>query len=51
LHFLLQELQTFDRGFKSGQLTHTETALAHLVTLFIKPVPKVFALQQLIAGD
>ncbi len=51
LHFLLQELQTFDRGFKSGQLTHTETALAHLATLFIKPVPKVFSLQQLIAGD
>jgi DNA polymerase-3 subunit delta len=51
LHFLLQELQVFDRSFKSGQLSHPETALAHLVTLFIKPVPKVFALQQLVAGD
>jgi DNA polymerase-3 subunit delta len=51
LHFLLQELQVFDRSFKSGQLSHPETALAHLVTLFIKPVPKVFALQQMVAGD
>lgn len=51
LHFLLQELQTFDRGFKSGQLPHVETALAHLVTLFVKPVPKVFSLQQLVASE
>lgn len=51
LHYLLQELQCFDRSFKSGQLQHVETALAHLVTLFIKPVPKVFSLQQRVAGD
>ncbi len=51
LHFLLQELAAFDRAFKSGQLSHPATALAHLVTLFIKPVPKVFALQQLLAAQ
>ncbi len=45
--FLIQELACFDRAFKSGQLSSTETALAHLVTLFINPVPKVFSLQQL----
>lgn len=47
LHFLIQELACFDRAFKSGQLSSTETALAHLVTLFINPLPKVFSLQQL----
>ena len=49
LHHLVQELACFDRGFKSGQLAHPEVALAHLVTLFIKPVPKLFSLQQQLA--
>jgi DNA polymerase III subunit delta len=49
LHYLVQELACFDRGYKSGQLTHPEVALAHLVTLFIKPVPKLFSLQQQLA--
>lgn len=47
LHFLIQELACFDRAYKSGQLSSVETALAHVVTLFINPVPKVFSLQQL----
>jgi DNA polymerase-3 subunit delta len=46
LDYLLQELAAFDRLYKSGQLTNSEVALAHLVTLFIKPVPKAFSLQQ-----
>ena len=50
LHHLVQELACFDRGFKSGQLVHSEVALAHLVTLFIKPVPKLFSLQQQLAS-
>lgn len=50
LHHLVQELACFDRGFKSGQLAHPEVALAHLVTLFIKPVPKLFSLQQQLAS-
>lgn len=48
LQFLLQELNAFDRGFKSGQLTAVHTALAHLVTLFINPVPRLFSLQKLL---
>lgn len=48
LQFLLQELNAFDRGFKSGQLSSIHTALAHLVTLFIKPVPRLFSLQKLL---
>lgn len=50
LSFLVQELACFDRGYKSGQLPHPQVALAHLVTLFIKPVPKVFSLQQQLSG-
>jgi DNA polymerase III subunit delta len=46
LDYLLQELAAFDRLYKSGQLSNTDVALAHLVTLFIKPVPKAFSLQQ-----
>lgn len=46
LHYLVQELACFDRGYKSGQLSHPQVALGHLVTLFIKPVPKLFSLQQ-----
>lgn len=46
LNFLIQELACFDRGVKSGQLASVETALAHLITLFINPIPKVFSLQQ-----
>ncbi|SEI01349.1 DNA polymerase III, delta subunit [Rheinheimera pacifica] len=46
LDYLLQELAAFDRLYKSGQLTNSEVALAHLVTLFVKPVPKAFSLQQ-----
>lgn len=45
LDYLLQELAAFDRLYKSGQLTNSDVALAHLVTLFIKPVPKAFSLQ------
>jgi DNA polymerase III subunit delta len=45
LDYLLQELAAFDRLYKSGQLSNTDVALAHLVTLFIKPVPKAFSLQ------
>lgn len=48
LQFLLQELNAFDRGFKSGQLPSSNTALAHLVTLFINPVPRLFSLQKLL---
>lgn len=48
LQFLLQELNAFDRGFKSGQLSSIHTALAHLVTLFINPVPRLFSLQKLL---
>ena len=46
LDYLLQELAAFDRLYKAGQLDHTDVALAHLVTLFVKPVPKAFSLQQ-----
>lgn len=49
LQHLLQELACFDRALKSGQLPHPEVALAHLVTLFINPVPKLFSLQQQLA--
>lgn len=45
LHYLLQELAAFDRGFKAGQLPHPPTALAHLVSLFVNPLPKTFSLQ------
>lgn len=48
LQFLLQELNAFDRGFKSGLISTPASALAHLVTLFINPVPKVFSLQKLL---
>ncbi|MEH8020045.1 DNA polymerase III subunit delta [Rheinheimera metallidurans] len=51
LDYLLQELAAFDRLYKSGQLSNAEVALAHLVTLFIKPVPKVFSLQQQASYD
>lgn len=51
LNYCLQELAAFDRAYKSGQLQHTELALAHLVSLFISPVPKVFSLQQLYSND
>ena len=47
--YLVQELACFDRAYKSGQLPHPEVALGHLVTLFIKPVPKLFSLQQQLA--
>lgn len=46
LDYLLQELAAFDRLYKAGQLSNSDVALAHLVTLFIKPVPKAFSLQQ-----
>lgn len=46
LDYLLQELAAFDRLYKSGRLGNTEVALAHLVTLFIKPVAKTYSLQQ-----
>ena len=46
LDYLLQELAAFDRLYKSGQLSNTEVALAHLVTLMLKPVAKTFSLQQ-----
>lgn len=49
LQHLLQELACFDRALKSGRLPHPEVALAHLVTLFINPVPKLFSLQQQLA--
>lgn len=48
LQFLLQELNAFDRGFKSGLISTPASALAHLLTLFINPVPKVFSLQKLL---
>lgn len=48
LQFLLQELNAFDRGFKSGLLTAPHTALGHLITLFINPVPRLFSLQKLL---
>lgn len=51
LDYLLQELAAFDRLYKGGQLSNTEVALAHLVTLFVKPVPKAFSLQQLVSYD
>ncbi len=47
LDYLLAELAAFDRLYKSGQLSNSTVALAHLVSLFIYPVPKTFALQQL----
>ncbi|WP_215395696.1 DNA polymerase III subunit delta [Rheinheimera oceanensis] len=51
LDYLLQELAAFDRLYKSGQLTNSDVALAHLVTLFIKPVPKAFSLQHYASYD
>lgn len=51
LDYLLQELAAFDRLYKSGQLTNSDVALAHLVTLFIKPVPKAFSLQHQASYD
>jgi DNA polymerase-3 subunit delta len=45
LQFLLQELSAFDRGYKSGLLSHPAVALGHLVSLFINPLPKLFSLQ------
>lgn len=45
LQFLLQELHAFDRGYKSGLLSHPAVALGHLVSLFINPIPKLFSLQ------
>ena len=47
LDYLLTELSAFDRLFKTGQLTNSELALAHLVSLFIHPLTKVFSLHQL----
>ncbi|MBU1309974.1 MAG: DNA polymerase III subunit delta [Gammaproteobacteria bacterium] len=47
LDYLLAELAAFDRLYKSGQLDNSVLALAHLVTLFMHPVGKVFSLHQL----
>ncbi|KKO48943.1 DNA polymerase III subunit delta [Arsukibacterium sp. MJ3] len=46
LDYLLQELAAFDRLYKAGQLINITTALCHLICLFIKPVPRIFSLQQ-----
>lgn len=51
LDYLLQELAAFDRLYKGGKLGNSDVALAHLVTLFIKPVPKAFSLQQQASYD
>lgn len=51
LDYLLLELAAFDRLYKGGQLANANVALAHLVTLFIKPVAKAFSLQQLSHDD
>ncbi|GAB2921031.1 DNA polymerase III subunit delta [Rheinheimera gaetbuli] len=47
LDYLLAELAAFDRLFKTGQLSDSSVALAHLVSLFIYPLAKTFSLQQL----
>ncbi|MEE2022770.1 MULTISPECIES: DNA polymerase III subunit delta [Alkalimonas] len=46
LHYLLQELASFDRQYKGGQLTQLPLALTHLCSLFLAPVPKTFSLQR-----
>ncbi|MBZ9612927.1 DNA polymerase III subunit delta [Rheinheimera maricola] len=51
LDYLLQELAAFDRLYKSGTLNNSDIALAHLVTLLIKPVGKTFSLQQQVYHD
>lgn len=51
LDYLLQELAAFDRLYKSGNLNNSDVALAHLVTLMIKPVAKTFSLQQQASYD
>ncbi|MDX3773651.1 DNA polymerase III subunit delta [Chromatiaceae bacterium AAb-1] len=48
LNYLLLELAAFDQGYKSGLLSDPKTALAHLICLFIRPVPVQFSLQKLI---
>jgi DNA polymerase-3 subunit delta len=51
LEYLLQELAAFDRLYKSGTLLNNDVALAHLVTLMIKPVAKTFSLQHQFTDD
>jgi DNA polymerase III subunit delta len=51
LDYILQELAAFDRLYKSGLIINSDVALAHLVTLCIKPVGKTFSLQQRAAYD
>ena len=51
LDYLLAELAAFDRLYKSGNLNNSDVALAHLVTLMIKPVAKTFSLQQQASYD
>lgn len=51
LNYLLLELAAFDRLYKKGELLNTTLALAHLVCLFARPVPKVFSLQRLCHVD
>lgn len=46
LHYMLQELASFDRQFKGGQLSQLPLALTHLCSLFLAPVPKAFSLQR-----
>ncbi|WP_337840851.1 DNA polymerase III subunit delta [Rheinheimera sp.] len=51
LSYCIAELAAFDRAFKTGLLTDQDLALAHLVSLFVCPVPKVFSLQQIYGHD
>lgn len=51
LDYILQELAAFDRLYKSGQLNNSDVALAHLVSLCIKPIAKTFSLQMQVAYD
>lgn len=46
LGYIQQELAAFDRAFKSGALNNPELALAHLTSLLVSPISKVFSLQQ-----
>ena len=45
LHYMVQELATFDRLYKGGQLQNTQLALTHLAALFIAPVAKTYSLR------
>lgn len=45
LGYLLQEVAAFDRHFKAGNVGDPLLALAHLVTLFCHPLPRIFSLQ------